>query len=213
MKLIFTPNPEYLHKVLIVAHECGVTDLLEFERSRPFAEDTSIWKYNPFGKVPCMIMDNGEPLFGGLQICEFLNSQSKNGVNLYPEGEARWTALRQMVLGDSMFDATTLLRLASWLPEEQKNRENMLRERRKIVNALDRMEFEAPQFRDAPFHIGHICMAGGISYLDLRNPIRDTKLEDGDADFDWRAGRPNLSAWYDEIRKRPSLQYSVQLPE
>ncbi len=25
-------------------------------------------------------------------------------------------------------------------------------------------------------------------------------------DFDWRDGRPNLSSWYDEFAKRPSMQ-------
>lgn len=213
MKLIFTPNPDYIHKVLVVAHEVGIVDKLEFERSRPFEENTTIWKYNPFGKVPSMIMDNGEPLFGGLVICEYLNSLSQNGANLYPDGDLRWEAARQSVLGDAMFDATTLLRVESWRPKEQQHHDYMIRERQKIVNALDRMEFEAPRFRDAPFHIGHICMAGGLSYLNLRNPIRDCGLEEGDSEFDWRAGRENLSQWYEDIRKRPSMQFTVQLPE
>lgn len=212
MKIIFTPNVEYIHKVIVVAVEAGVLDRIEFERTRPFAEDTTVWRYNPFGKVPCMLLDDGEPLFGGLVICEYLDSLSTTGRSLYPAGDKRWPALRQMVLGDGMFDATTLMRVESWREPADRHADYMLRERRKIVNALDRMEMEAPAFADEPFHIGHVCMASGLSYLDLRNPIQDMDMEPGDAAFDWRAGRANLAAWYDKVRQRPSLQHTVTLP-
>jgi glutathione S-transferase len=56
-------------------------------------------------------------------------------------------------------------------------------------------------------------MAGGLSYLDLRNPIQEYVIVDGDDAFDWREGRPNLSAWYDEIIKRPSLEWRFTMDE
>ena len=58
-----------------------------------------------------------------------------------------------------------------------------------------------------------MCIAGGLSYLNLRNPIRDAVIEPGDDDWDWRAGRPTLSAWFDEILKRPSVAHKVELPK
>jgi len=212
MKLVFTPNPAYVHKVLVVAHERGLLGRLELTRSVPFDEDTSIWRYNPLGKTPCLILDDGQPLFGGLVICEYLDSIGVAGSPLYPTGEARWAALRQAALGDGMFDATTLVRVESWRPRGDWHLDYMLRERRKIMNALDRMELEAPRFRQAPFHIGHVCMAGGLSYLELRNPVRDCDLEPGDSEFEWRDGRPNLAAWFDEVLTRPSVQHRVSLP-
>ena len=47
MKLIFTPNPGYVHKVLVTAHEAGVLDRIEIERQVPFEEETEIWRYKP----------------------------------------------------------------------------------------------------------------------------------------------------------------------
>jgi glutathione S-transferase len=64
MKLVFTPNPNYVHKVLVVAHEAGVLERLKFERQVPFDADTRIWDYNPLGKVPVLVMDDGESLYG-----------------------------------------------------------------------------------------------------------------------------------------------------
>lgn len=213
MKLVFTPNPDYIHKVLVVAHEARVLNRLELERTRPFDEHSTIWRYNPFGKVPCLLMDNGEPLFGGLLICEYLDSLSTTGRSVYPKGAARWPALRRAWLGDGMFDATTLLRVEGWRDPAVWNRQYMLRERRKIVNALDRMESEAGDFSGLPLDIGQICMAGGISYLELRNPIREHALEPGDAEFEWRRGRVRLADWYDRIIEMPSVRYKVSLPE
>jgi glutathione S-transferase len=211
MKLLFTPNPDYIHKVLVVAYEAGILDQLEFETTRPFDENSTIWRCNPFGKVPCLIMDDGEPLFGGLLICEYLDSLSVTGRSLYPRGTARWAALRQATLGDGMFDATTLLRVEGWRDPGQWNRAYMLRERKKILSALDRMEREAGDFGTLPLDIGQICMAGGISYLELRNPIREHALEPGDADFRWRQDRPRLAAWYDRIIEIPAMRYKVAI--
>lgn len=212
MKLVFTPNPEYIHKVLVTAYEGDILDRFEFERTRPFDAET-IWEYHPMGKVPALVMDNGEPLYGGLVICEYLDSLSKTGNHVFPSGEARWPALRQMVLGDGMFDATTLLRVEGWRDKDDWNMDYMLRERRKIIGCLDRMNVEVPQFKDAKFHIGHICMAGGLSYLDLRNPIREHVIVEGDDTFDWREGRSDLADWYDAIVERPSLKWRFTMDE
>ena len=212
MKLIFTPNPEYIHKVLVTAYEGDILDRFEFERTRPFDAET-IWDYHPMGKVPALVMDNGEPLYGGLVICEYLDSLSTTGKHVFPTGDTRWPELRQMVLGDGMFDATTLLRVEGWRDKDDWNMDYMMRERRKIIGCLDRMNEEVPQFKDVDFHIGHICMAGGLSYLDLRNPIREHVIVEGDDAFDWREGRSNLANWYDSILERPSLKWRFTMDE
>ena len=209
MKLLFTPNPEYIHKVLVVAHEAGVIDRLEFERQVPFDPDTSVQETNPLGKVPAFLTDEGEPLYGGLVICEYLDSFAPQERSLFPPPPHRWQALRQMVLGDGMFDATTNMRVESWRGEETWHEDYLARERAKIVRCLNAMEADAKAFNSDAFHIGHVCFAGGISYLDLRNPIREVGLESGDDDFDWRSGRPALSDWYDSIQSRPSIAYRI----
>ena len=162
MKLIFTPNPNYIHKALVTAHEAGVLDRLELERQVPFDEDTEIWRYNPLGKVPAFLRDDGQPLFGGLVICEYLDSFNTTAP-LFPKDDTRWTALRQMITGDGVFDATTLIRVESWRPKEIWHIDYMQRERRKIFGALDMLEQDAKSFSADVFHIGHVCIAGGLS--------------------------------------------------
>ena len=208
IKLIFTPLVTYVHKALVVAGESGVLDQMTYERVVPFAEDTGIWQFTPIGKVPAMVMPNGEPLYSGLIMCEYLDSLSK-GKRLFPQDETRWRAMRQMALGDAVFDATTLLRVKSWHKKEHWDMRYMLRERQKIMNALDQLERDAAGWKPGEFHIGHVCTAGGLSYLDLSCPINSLQLEPGDQDFSWRNGHPRLSAWFDEVRKRPSMDMVV----
>jgi len=211
MKLVFTPNPKYIHKVLVVAYEAGLLDRLGLERSVPFDTDTTIWNYNPLGKVPCLVLDDGRSLFGGLIICEYLDSLSVTGTQVFPSGVGRWSALHQAMLGEGMFDATTNMRVEGWRSSKEQHTDYMLRERRKIINCLNEMNKEIPQLENTEFHIGHICVAGGLSYLDLRNPIQEHAMADGDAEFDWRSERAALSDWYDSVQQRPSIAHKVAL--
>ena len=210
MKLVFTPNPEYIHKVLVVAHESQILDKIDYERTRPFDAET-IWEFNPMGKVPSLVLDNGELLFGGLVICQYFDSLASDGKTVFPKDKNRWSALRQMSLGDGMFDATTLLRVEGWRDKAEWNMDYMLRERRKIIGCLDQMEKECPEFSDNDFNIGHICMIGGLSYLDLRNPIEEHAIVSGDENFSWRDGRPHLTDWFQEIINRPSVAWKLEI--
>lgn len=213
MKLVFTPNPQYVHKALVVAHEAGILERLELVRSVPFDDDTTIWDYNPLGKVPCLILADGRPLLGGVLICEYLDSLSVTGRSVFPQGAARWSALRLAMLGEGLFDATTLMRVEGWRAPEERHTDSMRRERRKIFNALDAMEREAGRFASEAFHIGHICMAGGLSYLELRNPVSEHALEAGDALFDWRARCPALAIWFEAVLERPSVRHRISREE
>ncbi len=209
MKLVYTPNAAYVHKALGVAHEAGVLDRLQLVRSVPFDDDTTIWQHNPLGKVPCLILDDGQPLPGGLAICEYLDSLSVTGRSVFPAGAARWPALALAMLGEGLFDATTLMRVESWRPAAERHVDALRRERRKVMNALAAMECEAARLTSQPFHIGHVCIAGGLSYLELRNPVRELALEPGDAGFEWRTQCPSLAAWYETALERPSIRHRI----
>ena len=210
MKLIFTPNHEYIHKALVVAHEANILEKIDLEIQVPFDEDTKIWKYNPLGKVPAFIKPDGKPLYGGLVICEYLDSYNKTSP-LFPNDDAIWDIKRQMVTGDGIFDATTLIRIESWRERSDWNKEYMLRERTKIMRALKMLESDAEEWLKeiGKFHIGHVATAGALSYLYLRNPIQDCKLIQGDETFDWANDHPNLKSWYSKILERPSIKFRL----
>jgi glutathione S-transferase len=204
MKLLFSGN-DYIHKVLVVAHEAGVLDQLEFVVNNPVGADEIIWDYSPLGKHPVLVLDDGLTLFSGLLACEYLDSLGP-GPHLFPRDETRWRALTEMVLGDGLFDAVSALSIDALKPPAHRVADTMMRNRRRIIGALDEMEAAARQFAENAFHIGHICFAGGLSFLDLRRPMQKLLIDETDATFDWRVVRPHLHQWYDAVIERPSLK-------
>ncbi len=204
MKLLFSGN-DYIHKVLVVAYEAGVLDQLEFVVNNPVGPDDIIWGYTPLGKHPVLVLEDGLTLYSGLLVCEYLDSLG-SGPRLFPQDGTRWRALSQMVLGDGLFDAVSALSIDALKPAPDRVASAMHRNRRRILGTLDRMERDAAAFSDDVFHIGHICFAGGLSFLDLRGPLQKLMIDGADATFDWRTGRPVLRAWFERIIDRPSLR-------
>ncbi len=207
MKLRFTPNPNYIHKVLVAAAEAGVADRLRYVRTGPFDADTDLWRDNPLNKVPTLMLDDGEALYGGPVICEYFDSLH-DGPKMFPSwGRTRFRALTQMVLGEGVFEAAVALDRESWRDAAARRTDEVERHWLKIVRALDRMEDEAGDYTG--FHIGHICIAGGLSRLDYRVPEFGRLLNGIDPAFEWRTARPTLAAWYDKLLERPAMRFTI----
>ena len=196
MKLFYTPIPHLVHKVQVVAIEAGVYDQIERIPTRPFDREPAHVAANPLSKVPTLVRGDGSALYGGPAIYEYLDSLH-NGPKMFPaEGEARWTALRQLALGDGLFDISVLWISENGRPDEFRYAEIIDRHWATMGRCLDRIEAEAPSF--SGFTVGLISIAGALMYND-----RLRRLEF--FNDNWRDGRPALSAWYTEFIRRPSL--------
>ncbi|MDA0368939.1 MAG: glutathione S-transferase N-terminal domain-containing protein [Proteobacteria bacterium] len=207
MKLRFTPNPNYIHKVLVAAAEAGITDRLEYVLTGPFDSDSDLWRDNPLNKVPTLVLEDGEALFGGPVICEYFDSLHDGPKMFPPWGRTRFTALTQMMVGEGVFEAAVALDRESWRDAPERRADEVERQWLKIVRALDSMEEDAAT--QIGFHIGHICMAGGLSRLDYRVPEFGRILDAIDPAFEWRDSRPALAAWYENLLDRPSMRFTI----
>ena len=206
MKLRFTPNPDYIHKVLVVAHEAGVMDRIEVVPTYPFDADCNLSDDNPLGKVPTLILDSGEALYGGPVICEYLDSLH-DGPKMFPAaGWPRFRALRQQALAEGLFDSLTAMDLERRRTGEQRI-DHVERLWGKVVRGLDEMDEDVPTYQ--PLTIGAICTAGVLSRIDYRIGVIGGAPTSIPADYQWRGGRPALAALYDNVRKRPSMQFVV----
>ncbi len=197
MKLFYTPIFDLIHKVQVVAIEAGLYDKIERIPTNPFKRDPAHVAANPLSKVPTLVLDDGTPLYGGPVIYEYLDSLH-NGPKLFPpSGMARWNALRLMGLGDGLWDVEVSRAGEQDRPKELYSEEVNQKHWATVVRALDQLEKEAPTWKG--FDVGQISVACGLMYLDRRMAL-------GKVPVDWRTNRPNLTKWYDEIRKRPSMQ-------
>lgn len=212
MKLFYSPFHSFAHKALIVAHEAGLWDEVTLVPTFPFRNlnrEFVTGQYDlspiaPLGKVPCLALETGEVLYASQTVVEYLDANAKSDApRLYPEaGPARWDALTRLALGDALFEFAVQMSMESWI-DPQDRRPSMYEWLwPKIIAGLD--DLDARVAKGMPFDIGAVGMLQGISYLAAK--AEGSNDDPVHPNYDWRAGRANLSAWYDEAMLRPSVR-------
>ena len=193
MKLHISPSSPYVRKVRAAIRELGLEDRIVEVISIPWDKDADVAMQNPAGKVPTLITDHGGSLFDSPVICEYLDSLSNQAALFPPTGPARWTALRRQALADALLDAMIARRVEGNRPGDADSEYWINRHWAAVQRSLDEMERTVPA-SDKPIDIGDIATAVALAQLDFRF-----------GDQNWGLGRPNLTSWYEEIMRRPSL--------
>lgn len=198
MKLRYSTTSPYVRKVTVVAIELGLDARIERIPTDTRDPQSGLSGDNPLGKVPALILDDGEVLYDSPVICEYLDSLHQ-GAKLFPAaGPARWRALRQQALCDGILDAAILRMLETKRrPEALRWPDSIAQQAGKVSRALDRLEAEAAQL-DGPLTIGQIAAGCALEYLDFRF-----------GEEDWRPAHPKLAAWQTKFAKRPAMQQTV----
>lgn len=197
LKLFYSPASPFVRKVLVVAREHGIEGQIELLDSAagPVKRDQRIIVHNPSGKVPSAFLEDDTPLFDSRVICLYVDSIGDKPT-LYPQDERRFSVLTLEALGDSMLDAALLCRYERIMrPGELQWDDWYDGQMEKIDSGLDDLETRWLPLMSADFHAGAIAIACTLGYLDFRF-----------ANKDWRTKHPNLSAWFENVSKRPSMQ-------
>jgi len=196
MKLIGSLTSPYVRKVRIVFLEKKVDIDLELENV--WAADTKIALNNPLGKVPCLLLDDGEVLYDSRVIAEYADTLSPVG-KLIPAGSReRATVKTWEALADGVEDAGILARLEVTLrPPEQQSPAWLERQMGKIDAALAQMSRELGE--NAWCHSNQMTLADisvgcALGYLLFRFPA-----------IAWQAQYPNLDSLYQKLIQRPSF--------
>ena len=196
MKLIGSLTSPYVRKVRIVFLEKKVDVDLELENV--WAADTKIAHNNPLGKIPCLILDDGEAIYDSRVIAEYADTLSPDS-KLIPAGSReRATVKTWEALADGVEDAGILARLEVTLrPPEQQSPDWLTRQMGKIDSALAQMSRELGQ--NAWCHgnqmtLADIAVGCALGYMLFRFP-----------NVAWQAQYPNLDTLYQKLMQRPSF--------
>jgi glutathione S-transferase len=109
MKLLYTVNSPYARKVRIVATEKHIVlDLTEVVLA---ASDCPVSQYNPLGKVPVLILDDGESLYDSRVIVEYLDNRTPLAHLIPQVNGAKTTVRRWEALADGVCDAAVAVML------------------------------------------------------------------------------------------------------
>ena len=130
MKLIASLTSPYARKVRIVLAEKKIDcDLVE---DSPWVPETTVPDYNPLGKVPVLVLDDGTTLFDSRVIVQYLDTVSPVS-RLIPEtGRQRIAVKRWEALADGICDAAAAIVLERKRAARQQSSEWIDRQRRKI---------------------------------------------------------------------------------
>ena len=194
MKLYITPGSPYARIARIVILEKKLESRIEIIAAQTRMADSPYYRINPSGRVPYFIRDDGVGLEESSVICAWLDCLDGNPVFDEPPGEDAWEARRLETLARSMVDGLAVWSRELSRPQHERSPTTILHETHRSKRLADvwEQEIDHPMMHGV-LNMAQITLACALG-LDARNP-----------DFQWRAGRPNLSAWYDRITARPSF--------
>ncbi|MGI9350065.1 MAG: glutathione S-transferase N-terminal domain-containing protein [Rhizobiaceae bacterium] len=197
MKLWYAAASPFVRKVLILAHETGIIGQLEIvdAATTPLNPHKQLQQDNPLGKIPTLVLDDGQSIFDSRVICEYLDGLHDGEKMIPEEGMERINALVAQSIGDGLMDAAVGIRYEQFLrPEEKQWDEWIDGQFRKISQSLDVLEsWRGGRMQD--IHIGSIAVASALSYMDFRH-----------GQFDWRESRPVLTQMLATFSQRASMQ-------
>ncbi|WP_068117522.1 glutathione S-transferase [Tropicimonas marinistellae] len=195
MQLYHSPASPFVRKVLVTLRETGQIDDVEIvpASGTPLDSGTMPIFWNPLGKIPTLVRDDGPALFDSRVICRYLDTRA--GAALYPE-KRLWEVLTLEALADGIADAAVLMVYEGRCRPEEKIHDFWVEGQwAKIARALDVLEDRWTSHLAGPLDIGQIAVGCTLGYLDFRHGERD-----------WRTGRDALAKWEMQFAARPSMQ-------
>ena len=197
MKLIGALTSPYVRKVRIVMAEKKLD--YQFLLEDVWAAD-DILKFNPLGKVPCLVLEGGEAVFDSRVIVEYLDTRSPVS-RLIPETGRERTEVRTWeALADGLLDAAILARLEStWAPRSAEQRSQAWIDRQMVkvngcVKAMSTGLGDKPWCSGMHMSLADIAVGCALGYLDFRFP-----------QIAWRDTYPNLAKLGEKLFARTSF--------
>jgi glutathione S-transferase len=195
MKLIASLVSPFGRKVRIALAEKKIE--YELVEAAPFAPGTDVPFYNPLGKIPVLVLDDGTNLFDSRVIVDYLDTVSPVS-RLIPEPSRQRIAVKRWeALADGICDAAAAIVIEGRRPAKQQSKDWVDRQRGKLERGITELANELgdkPWCNGEAYSLADIATGCALGYLDLRQP-----------DVDWRAPYPNLVRLAEKLAKRPSF--------
>ena len=183
MILRSAPPSPFGRKAKIAASMLGLFEHLEIVATDTMNAADPIRAQNPLGKIPALILEDGQILYDSRVIVEFLDHRAGGGTLIPADGEARFRALTAQALADGLIEAAILQVYETRFRAPEKHEPRWLEHQAgKVFRALAAFEAAPPA---GPRTVADIALACALGYLDFRFAGA------------WRDGHPRLVAWLD----------------
>src|SRR5262245_28118210 len=196
MKLLGSVPSPYTRKVRIVLAEKKIE--CEFESVDVNPPENPVNAYNPLGKVPALVMDDGTTLFDSRVIVEFLDGVSPLARLIPDDNRERVAVRRWEALADGCLDAGLLIRYESPRPNKERSAAWTSKQTGKLKRSLAAIAGELGErawCHGDRYTLADIAVACCLGWVDFRKP----------AGIDYRAEYPALARFYDKLMERPAF--------
>lgn len=201
MKLIGSLTSPFVRKVRIVLAEKKID--YDFELDSPWDAGNGISRFNPLGKVPVLVLDDGTPLYDSRVIVEYLDATAPNNRLIPSGGRERILVRRWEALADGMNDAAVAGFLEAKRTPDKRSDEWIDRQRGKITEGLQVMAADLGEqswCHGTSISLADIAVGACLGYLEFRY-----------TDIDWRNSYPKLTRLYEKLMQRPAFAETVPL--
>jgi glutathione S-transferase len=200
MKLIGSNTSPYVRKARLVLLEKNITHTYVLDP--PSEPNSQITRYNPLGRIPALILDDGSCVFDSTVITEYADTLNDTPI-LIPRHDAlaRMRVRRGEALADGIMDSAVVVRMESLRPADKREQATLDLHNGAITRALAHAAEQLGQrewCEGNAISLADLALTSALIYLDLRQPDRD-----------WRSAHPNLAAWFNRLNTRRSVQAAL----
>jgi glutathione S-transferase len=209
MKLLYTINSPYARKVRIVAAEKHIEiALAEVVLAAP---DCPVSQYNPLGKVPVLVLPDGDSLYDSRVIVEYLDNRTPLAHLIPQDLSAKVKVRRWEALADGVCDAAVATMLEQRKSEEKQDAAFIERQMGKVKRGLHAINEELGNNKsvgksnwcvNGTFSLADIAVGCTLGYINLRFG----------SVINLAADYPNLERLQTALLKRPSFKDSLPVP-
>lgn len=190
--LLYATTSPYSSKVRMAAAYAGIA--LELKPVKTEEDPADLISANPLGKIPVLVLENGQSIFDSRAITQYLNRQTKNA--LFPRNADKRTEAEALeALADGICDsALSMVYERRVRPEDKVFQPWLDRQWVKVTRSLDSLNANPPKL-PKKITVGQIALRAALGYLSLRFAGK------------WEKGRGRLVRWaarFDE--KFPELK-------
>lgn len=160
--------------------------------------NSELLKFNPLGKAPCLLLDDGTALYDSPVILEYLDSVTPVGQLIPETTRPRIQVKRWEALADGVLDAAVAIVLEKKRAPQLQSTDWIARQSGKIERGLKVMSQdlgETAWCTGHSFNLSDIVVGCALMYLDFRF-----------AEVNWRKEYPNLGQLTDKLAKRNSFK-------
>ena len=200
MKLLYTINSPYARKVRIVAAEKHIE--MALEEVVLAAPDCPVKQYNPLGKVPVLILADGDSLYDSRVIVEYLDNRTPLAHLIPQDPGAKIKVRRWEALADGVCDAAVAIMLEQRKSAQAQDAAFITRQMDKVTLGLQTLNNDLGKNTwcvNGIFSLADIAVGCMLGYVNLRFSAVVNLATD----------YPNLERLHISLLKRQSFKDSL----